>query len=650
MKKLFVLLFVFCVKVNAQNHTGGEIQLPVYPSFNEMASVFFSRYTLPAVDYPKEYCFAKKPDGWHIMVIDRTSDRKTIEDYLFWDRSKKQYSPVYLPHHKEDEIVVIPKEYDIWDNKYFNSILPYWGYVGWEADVINDYESFPNPSDSVLNALARAYCSYAGNLLANNLGFSDTVTRFKIKDGLNSLTTDQLNTYRKYEHMAIDTYKRLSKLNPKFENFVADIQTIYANEIMNCFLTLRYFQNEAEAHKELNEDLYDPFNRSLARNYLASCDSNAIIFTNGDGDTYPLLYVQEREGFRKDVLLVNVSLLTSGRYMNHLFYKIGPSDPLSVNLDKKLYQKDVKPYIYVIEKDGVKNPMEIKELIDFINSSDTATKYQIDGKYYDYMPTTSLKISVNKAHSLLHKIVEPNDSSQIVSQIEWKINKPQVLYQKDLAVLDIISCSDFQRSIYFTVTVPNECYLGLEKYFQLEGLAYKFVPIKHEYKDNEYGRIKPIQLYHRLKNEFKYPNLNDGSIVVSENLKRMTMNYRIQFARLASALEDENNNAKAEDILDFCALKFPSSKVPADYCCIQQARCYYKLKKYMKANQLVNEIFNRYTADLDNIKKGISINNEDGEYKKQMGLYVLQELSKLTETYKQSQLHENIKKKFEEYN
>src|SRR5664279_1381941 len=114
MKKLFVLLLVFCVKVNAQNHSGGEIQLPVYPSFNEMVTVFFSRYTLPTLDFPKAYCFAKKPDGWHILVIDRMAERKTIEDYLFWNRLKKQYLLVDFPKHLETDEITIPKEYNTW--------------------------------------------------------------------------------------------------------------------------------------------------------------------------------------------------------------------------------------------------------------------------------------------------------------------------------------------------------------------------------------------------------------------------------------------------------------------------------------------------------------------------------------------------------
>lgn len=644
MKKLLILLLVLCLKANAQNNA--PVQLPVYPSFTQMATEFFQHYTL-AEAYPKEYYFAKKPNGWHILLVDRNNkygDRQVIEDYLFWDRSKKSYLPLTLPKNESAEVAKIPFAYDTWDNKYFGSISPYFGYAGWDADVIKDYGILQNLSDTLLNALARAYTSYAANLLSNNTGLSDSKVRFDLKPVLNSLSPEQLETYRKYEHLGIETYKKLWKLNPKFENFVGDIYLVYSNEIMNSFLTLRYFQNEAEAKKELDQPLYDPFYVATAKNYLSSCDPNAILFTNGDSDTFPLLYVQAKEGFRTDVLVVNICLLGTGRYMNHLFYKIGQSKPLSVSLDKNLYINDSKQIVCVIEK--TKGPTEVKELIKFIGSSDTAAKYNYGTEYWDYV-TPDLKINVNKDNVLHKKIVAQSESDKIEPLMEWNLGKRQYINQNDLAILDILSSSNFQRPVYFAITVSDELYLGLELYFQLEGLAYKIVPIKSEINKSEYiyGRINTDDLYNKLKNDFFYANLND--VYISEAHRRMISNFRMQYARLASILIDEKKPDKAEDILDFCFQKYPTAVIPADYFCIQQVKCYYKLMNFNKANLLVTEIFKKYAGELDIQLKQKSPRTEDAQYKIRLGLVALNELSTLTTQNNQGKLGESIKKKYD---
>jgi hypothetical protein len=648
MEKILIILLVFCLKANAQNNA--PVQLPVYPSFTQMASVFFQHYTLPEV-YPKEYYFAKEPNGWHILLVDRNNkfgDRQVIEDYLFWDRSKKSYLSLTLPKNDPSEVANIPVAYDTWENKYFSSISPYYGYVGWDADVIKDYGSLQNLSDTLLNALARAYSSYAENLLSNNTGLSDTKVRFNLTVSLNSLNQEQLETYRKYEHLSIETYKKLWKLNPKFENFVGEGYLVYSNEIMNAFLTLRYFQNEVEAHKELNQTIYDPFFIAMAKNYLASCDSNAIIFTNGDSDTYPLLYIQEKEGFRTDVLVINVSLLGSGRYMNHLFCKIGQSDPLSVYLDKNLYINNARQYVIINKSKGDEEPIDVKDMLIQINSADTSKKYKLNNEYVDYIKTTHLRVNVDKSNAISHKIVGSDESDYIQPQMEWMLNRSSAFFQNDLAILDIFSSSNFQRPIYFAITVADDSYLGLEQYFQLEGLAYKLVPIKYAIKNNEIGGINTARLFNKLKNKFYYADLNNDIVALSENHKRLICNYRAQFGRLATVLINENKPDSAENILDLCLQKFPYTKAPLDYSSISHAECYYKLKKDSIANLLVSLIFNKYSKDMDAYLK-LNSQNKEEEYNKNLALYILNKLSTLTEMYNQGKFGETIRMRYENY-
>jgi hypothetical protein len=647
MKKVLYLLIFIPATVFSQNNPANLVKLPVYPSFREMATKFFHSYTLPNVEYDKRYSFAKKPDGWHILLTDLMKD-KVLQDDLFWNRSSNTYTS--LSYQITEKPISVPKNYDNWENNYFNTISPYFGYKEWDADVIKEYGVLPNLSDSVMNALARAYCKYALGLLDHYLGIPNPNLTFKKPRTLNSLNAEQLENYRKFEHLAIETYKKLWKLNPKFENFVSDVYTVYSNEIMNSFLTLRYYQNEEEAQKELKQELYDPFYRCIARNYLASCDSNAIIFTNGDNDTYPLLYVQEKEGFRKDVLVVNVSLLGSPQYLNHLFNKIGTSDPLSLYIEKSQYTNGSLAYAYILKRKGDEDPMELRDLMGFIASSDTATKFKNDGEYLTYIPTTHFKLTVNKGNAIKNKIVSIKDTDEIVTTMDWHIKETSALYQNDIAILDILASTDFKRPIYYAVTVGDESYLNLDRYFQLEGMAYKIVPIISESNENyQNGRINTTILYNKLKNLFCNLNWQSGNIDVPSDHKLMASNYRTQYSRLADALINENKPDSAREILSLCFSKFPINVIPANYWILPHIRCYYKLNEIEKANELVNIVVEKYYRELVQLSKNYMHLSEEDDQTVRISLYALSELIKLTDQFEQKKLHKAIKSKFDKY-
>jgi len=647
-KKICYLLILLSFGANAQ--TNNQINLPAFVSFQEMAPKFFQTYSLPETKEYNQYVFAKKPNGWHILLIEYKNHKKELEDQLFWDRSTQTYLKLNFPALLSDEGNQIPKDYNTWDNQYFNAILPYYGYVGWDVDIIKDYGAKQNLSDSVLNALARAYASCAANLLGNNTGFGNPDSQFQIKCTLNSLSKEQLDTYRKYEHLCIETYKRLWKLNPRFENFVGDIYTVYSNEIMNSFLTLRYYQNEEEAHKELTPNLYDPFYIATAKNYLASCDSNAVIFTNGDSDTFPLLYVQEEEGFRKDVLVINISLLQLPQYINHLFDRIGLSEPISTYIDKELYKNGSLQYAYIINKLNKDQPAEIKNLMTFINSTDSTTKFKNGSDYLTYIPTNHLQLTVNKKNTITHHIVEPDDSIKIEAKMNWTLKNDQAIYQNEIAMLDIISCANFKRPIYFAITVSEENCLNLEKYFQLDGLAYKIVPIKCDtYQNYDYGRINTSSLFNKFKNVFFYANLDNDSVYLSTNHKRMISTFRNQYARLATALIDEAKPDSAKEIVALCFKRFPSTKNPLDYFAIPLIKCYFKLNEFELANSLATDLVNTYSTDLEACQNhNLSLTNDD-KMKIKIALYILNELNSLSINFNQDDLGKVIKSKIEKY-
>jgi hypothetical protein len=612
-----------------------------------MAIKFFNTYSLSETDYSKQYTFAKRPDGWYIQLVDILKD-SVLNKNLFWERSTNTYKLLKYPKKDTETTVTIPSKYINWDTPYY-TLCPYYGYKDWELDVIKEYGTLPNLSDSALNALAWTYSKYARKLIDIYLGVSNPNVVVTKQRTLNALTTEQLANYRYFAHLSIENYRKLWKQNPQFETAIGNAYNLYSNEIMNCFLTIRYHQNEEEAQKELKKELYDPFHRCVARNYLASCDSNAVLFTNGDNDTFPLLYLQEAEGYRKDVLVVNISLLNSPQYIAHLFNENSFGKALSVYIEKKQYTSGSLPYAIISEQNDNNQPMELKEAMAFIGSSDTSKKYKGENEYIAIVPSTNLKLTVNKENAIKNKIVPTEDIDKLESSLDWTIENRTELYQNEIVMLDIIACANFNRPVYFAVTIEDQYFLNLEKYFQFEGFAYKIVPLKYE--SNDYyplGSVNTKTLYNKFRNQFCNLNWASDSILSNET-KLMGSSCRTHYSKLAAALIKENELDKAREILSSGLKNFPVSLFTPDYWSLSYIKCYYLLNDNNQANELANAVNNKYCKDLLEHEKDKLPLSETNQKTIQIALYVLNELNDLVLQFNQKAMSQTIKSKLDKY-
>lgn len=638
MKKT-VLMFFVSISLSIPVFCNNVIQLPYYPKYKEAITRFLEEYKIPEVSYAEKFILAKKPDGWHALIINQV-EKKTLKDELYWSREKNKYLKIDFEKADQNNPSENQSIINDWYNNYFTGISPYWGYAGWDKDVINEYEDKPNLSDTLLNALARAYASFASNLLNENTGFSLDEFRFNLPKGQNALTKEQLEEYRKYEHKSIDTYYKLWELNPSFENFVSDIFNVYSNEVMNCYLTLRYHQNEIEALKEIKPGLYDSFYRDMARRYLASCDSNAILIVNGDMDTFPLLYIQQSEGFRKDVTVINISLLMSGRYISHLFNITEGRKPLKFGVSEDIYKNDAKQVFYIKE---MMESVKMKDLTSFVLSKDSKTKLVIGEDHYDFIPSKTIKIDFNS--DSLPRFYQFNKKEVSIlndTSISIKLDKNYV-FINHFCFLDILSSNFIDRPVYFAVTVSNENYLNLDKYFLCEGLAYKIMPEKLPIKEDMYftGYIHSDILYGKLTDTVFKPLNNSHEYF--EHHKRLVSNYRSIYSRLIEKLITENKKDSALNMLEYCKNYFPSNYVEHDFFSVSFVKSYYILDKNEEANKIAEELMLICT----NKSKELLKNKKENDYEIRMNIQILKQLSEITDQYLNgSDLQRKIEKEY----
>jgi hypothetical protein len=323
--------------------------------------------------------------------------------------------------------------------------------------------------------------------------------------------------------------------------------------------------------------------RDFAWNYLQSCAPNAIIFTNGDNDTFPLWYAQDVEGVRTDVRVVNLSLLNTDWYIDQMKRKAYQSDAVPFSFEHRQYVQGTRDYLpfYDRQLPGYTN---LKDVMDFIKSDAPEAKVRTQGgSELSYLPTKKFMIPVDKQAVIKNGVVAPEDYDKIVDTIYWEMDRSYIM-KADLMILDLIAHNDWTRPIYFAVTVGNDSYLSLEPYFQLEGLAYRFVPIRTAPDaGGQTGRVGKDQMYNNMMNKFLWGNLKREDVYLDQNNLNMTMNFRNNFSRLAESMLESGKVDSAIKVLDKMNEEMPDKTVPYNVMMLRPIEIYYNAANYGKS-------------------------------------------------------------------
>ncbi|MCQ2249869.1 MAG: DUF2723 domain-containing protein [Bacteroidales bacterium] len=431
--------------------------------------------------------------------------------------------------------------------------------------------------------------------------------------------------------------------------------------------------------------------RDFGKNYLESCAPNAILFTNGDNDTFPLWYAQEVEGIRTDVRVVNLAYLNTHWYINQMRRKAYLSNPLpiSISSDKLVegsrdvvyhnevpnmffaqkYETNLPKYAQRVDAvhgkllellgnsgfqkalpgdyDAVVNKLQLKDqpvqmarfinglaqqpeklgvdrgsistlkndmdllvaeicrepvpldaIVDLIADDSENSKAVMDnGEKVDFVPTLNYMLPVDKARVIASGTVAGADTARIVDRLVWK--HPRGYIRKaELMVLDILAHNNWERPVYFAITVGNEAYQGLDKYFRLDGLAYRLVPVETKPANGERGYVDPDIMYSAYCQKFAWGGIDNPGVYLDENNLRMLMNVKNGFCRLAGAYVDRGNNDKAVEVADRCYKVMPRNLVAPSYYDVEMARIYYRTGCSDKARSVMDALGEQIFQDL----------------------------------------------------
>ena len=351
---------------------------------------------------------------------------------------------------------------------------------------------------------------------------------------------------------------------------------------------------------------------AMAIQYLESCGPNAIIFTIGDNDTFPLWYAQEIEGVRRDVRVVCTSLFNVDWYIDQMKRKAYESAPIPSSLTHEQYKYGTRDYI--IKEVVTEDTLSLNQFLGFITSDDARTKYKhvLQQQGYDtsgqrnqdlnanYLPTENVRIPVDKATVLRNGIVKAKDSSLIVPYIDIKI-KGAALYKNRLMMLDIIANNNWERPIYFTGgAFGDEDYIWMKDYLQLDGLVYKLVPIKTPVEKNnpfDMGRIDTDKMYDMVTS-WDWGNNGDPKMYHDVETRKNSLTYRGNLARLIEALIQEDKLEKAEEVADLAMATMPVDMFGFYTLLEPYIGAYYELEATDKARDLYMDVSRKYQESL----------------------------------------------------
>ena len=275
----------------------------------------------------------------------------------------------------------------------------------------------------------------------------------------------------------------------------------------------------------------------LARDYLESCAPNAILFSYGDNDTYPLWYAQEVEGVRPDVRVVNFSLLGIDWYINQLRYKVNQSDSIDVIWSRQQIEGSKRDYVFYNPVPSIPEDRyyDLEDVMRNYVGSDDKDK-TVEGRdegFFNTFPVRKMAIPVNI--DLVKKNGTVTDRDSVLSEVRFEIPK-NGLAKNDLALLNIIAANHWKRPIYFTN--PNTD-IGIDPYIRRDGLTYRLVPVKGSEFNTNWAQDK-------MMNKFVFGNADKAGVYFDEENRRHLGTLRTAYAELALSLAAEGRVEEAK--------------------------------------------------------------------------------------------------------
>lgn len=474
-KYLFLILFGFitltfiaCGESEEEIATVDTEYYEAFPSLETVATKFLEKHGSQHHLYGiKSYHFEKRPDGWYVGLKDYSKNEYEIGPKLYWSGKKEKYNSLGtfdgdgITREGAVESWVRYKEHNYDENIFY-------GYPEWSKDVVDTFGKVRPLPDEFLNGLGRAF----GNEAIKELGnfheydrwemnaFDREYDRAAVKD-------EEVKRFMLNMDSSISVFEQLEEQNSGFETFVGNVSIKKANQYMFAWMELMMIEREKEAAKYLPDGLYPQYVRDFAHNMLKSAGKDGIIFTNGDNDTYPVWYMQHKEGLGKDKAILNLSMLNLGRYIHFTRSDRYGEGKVEYRMNDDFYREDSISYF------RFESGSEEVELEALFSGLERKASQDSDGKYRGLLPGGDFKWEYDDTG--LEEIF-PYEEGEIRNAVLIDRGTKDYMMYSQLAIMDIIVTNKWRRPIYFSSTIPPSHYRPFKDNVWDEGFLYRLAP------------------------------------------------------------------------------------------------------------------------------------------------------------------------------
>jgi MFS family permease len=330
------------------------------------------------------------------------------------------------------------------------------------------------------------------------------------------------------------------------------------------------------------------FSVDSARNFLASCAPNAILFTGGDNDTFPLWYVQEVEGFRTDVRVIVLSYFDTDWYVEQMTRPVNESDALPFSLAPERYQKGTNDVLYVTEREGL-NAISVNEYLKLLNSGSELLRMQTGGKsVVNMVPSRNLILDVDSSAVASKNIIPAEFASLFTPQMNLQV-KGQYVTKGTLMLIDLITTNNWERPIYFNNTSLATIGINLDEHVVMEGLTYRLLPIrKPEFIREEL--VNPDLAMKNFMENFAFRGMDNPDAYLDEEYRRFASNHRSALNSIVIALLDQDRMEDAATLLNYGLKVMPNEAIPYDLSSGQSVPLFFEVGEDEKALDIIDKV------------------------------------------------------------
>jgi len=382
------------------------------------------------------------------------------------------------------------------------------------------------------------------------------------------------------------------------------------------------------------------FSMAAAKNYLDSCAPNAILFTGGDNDTFPLWYLQEVEGYRTDVRVIVLSYFNTDWYVQQMMRPAYESEPLPFGLTLKNYQQGgLNDYLPVIENPQLKDQaISLTKYLELIKQEHQALRIPTSISEYNSVPTKSLilnNIDTAKIMALLPDYLDGTVTNQMLFNV-----KGSGLEKKDLAILDLIATNKWERPMYFNYTSLSHFNVDISSNIVQEGICYRLLPVQ-----SNIPLVNKELMYENMMEKFSWVNLDREDVYYSEDYRGFCQNLRSAFNTLAQEYMNADDYETARDILVKSLESIPSETIPFDYFSVVQVGMLLEVGEKDLALEIARKSSVHATQTLDHM---IANGNQD-ELEMQRQIITINELARAFRAAGEKELAAEYEGLFEKY-